>query len=152
MFDYQYLIIAVLFVLCIGLHSRVAAFVVLSAYIIYNAFIVDLDAIYYYLCASLLNLNVGLILQRVNKPSAICSYILVIANLIGFFMWGMYLEPDFYNFISAIILIIQVATIMDKGLLNGFRFNSKYIMAKLTFFNGYTSRVTMYKRHEAKGK
>jgi len=69
----QWIIFSIIFLLLFNKASRVDAFILITAYLIYQLFIVDLEAIYYYSCAASLNLIVGLILHTRNKYAAMCS-------------------------------------------------------------------------------
>jgi len=115
--------------------SKSDAFVLFVAYSIYQLYIVDLDAIYYYSCASLLNLCVGLVLHHQNNSAAICSYSLIFVNMLGFFLWYQYLHPLVYDNISLVILIIQLIAIMPKGLLNGIGRNIQHSASGSNGFN-----------------
>jgi hypothetical protein len=130
--------------------SKSDAFVLFVAYSFYQLFIVDLGAIYYYSCTSLLNLSVGLVLHHKNKYAAICSYSLIFVNILGFFLWYQYLPPTIYDNISLVILIIQLITITPKGLLNGFRYNIQHPNSSSNGFDSFRSCVKMLKNQTKK--
>lgn len=131
----QVIIYSTVITLLFNKASQKDAFVLFVAYSFYEIKIVDLDAIYYYSCASLLNLIVGLILHHKNKLAAICAYSLIFVNLLGFYIWYQYLPSTIYDNISLVILIAQLITILPKGLLNGLGYYFKYIMAKPNGFD-----------------
>ena len=136
MYSYQVIIMIVLCLLCLNKASFYGAFVILTAFCIYSPLIIPMPAMYYYSCAGLLNLIVGLILQKDYTTTATCSYSLVVVNLIGYFIYEKGYDPVLYDNISAIILIIQLSSLLPKGLLNGFGHNNKHLMVKHPFFNG----------------
>ena len=79
----QYIISAVIFAFIFNKASRYDAIVLTLAYLIYEFFIVDTDAIYYYSLTAQLNLFTGLALHNKNKLAAICSYAIVLVNELG---------------------------------------------------------------------
>jgi len=141
----QWIIFFIIFLLLFNKASRVDAFILITAYIIYQSFVVDLSAVYYYSIAASLNLIVGLVIHSRNKYAAMCSYSLIFVNVFGYFLWYQYYDPDIYDNISLSILALQIITILPKGLLNGLGNIIKYIMAKSPIFNSIQSRVTMHK-------
>lgn len=136
MHSYQAIIMIVLCLLCLNRASFNGAFVILIAFCIYSPLIIPMPAMYYYSCAGLLNLIVGLVLQKDYNSTAMCSYSLVVVNLVGYFIYEKGYDPVLYDNISAIILIIQLSSLLPKGLLNGFGHNNKHSMVKPSFFNG----------------
>jgi len=130
--------------------SQFSAVILVVAYLFYQAFIVGTPYILYYSYAAFLNLIVGMTLQDRNKYAAICSYSLTLCNVMGFFLWYNYYEPDVYDNISLLILILQTITILPTRLLNGLRNSIKHIVAKSRIFNSIQTRVTMYKSHPTK--
>lgn len=111
------------------------AFILFVTYSFYQLYIVDLSAIYYYSCDSLLVLCMGIVLHHRNKPAAICAYLLCIVNVIGFMLWYWYLEPTLYDTLSSLILAIQLITILPRGLADGIRGTIEHIMVKFVCFN-----------------
>ena len=148
----QWIIFSIICLLLFNKASRSDAFILIIAYLVYQSFIVDLSAASYYSTTASLNLITGLVIHSRNKCAAICSYSLVLVNVFGYFLWFAYLEPNVYNDISLKILILQVITIIPKGLLNGLANIIKYTMAKFAFFNSLQSRVTLYKINSLKKK
>ena len=136
MYSYQVFIMIVLCLLCLNKASFYGAFVILTAFCIYSPLIIPMPAMYYYSCAGLLNLIVGLILQKDYNAAATCSYSLVIVNLVGYFIYEKGYDPVLYDNISAIILIIQLSSLLPKGLLNGLGHSNKHSLVKSDFFNG----------------
>jgi hypothetical protein len=139
MFSYQMAIMIVLCLLCVNKASFWGAFTLLVAYCIYAPLVIPMPAIYYYSCASSLALFVGIILHKRHKVAAICAYSLPLVNILGFFLWVNYYTPGLYDNISAVILIIQVISLLPKRLLNGFRFyryNHQHSLVKSSGFNG----------------
>ncbi len=86
--------------------------------------------------SSLLNFIVGIILQRDYKAAAICSFSLPVVNIFGYWLYEKGYDPVIYDNICAAILIIQISSLLPKGLLNGLRRNNQHPMAKFSFFNG----------------
>ncbi len=130
--------------------SSIDAFVLVIAYLFYASFIVKAPDILYYSYAAFMNLIVGIILQPRNTHAAICSYSLVLCNVLGFFLWYNYYDPDLYDNIALLILALQTITILPTRLLNGLRCYIQHIMAKSRIFNGIQTRVTMYKTQAPK--
>lgn len=130
--------------------SQLSAAILVIAYLFYQAFIVGTPFILYYSYAAFLNLIVGIVLQKRNPYAAICSYSLTLCNVGGFFLWYNYYDPDVYDNISLLILILQTITILPTRLLNGLRTSIQHIMAKSPIFNSYQARVTLYKSHPTK--
>lgn len=122
--------------LCFNKASFWGAFTLYSSYSVYSVFIIPLQDIYYYSCAATLTFIVGLILQRYYFVAAICSYSLVLVNIVGYWLYENYYEPALYDNISAIILLIQLSSLLPKGLLNGLRRNYKHSLVKPPFFDG----------------
>ena len=120
------------------------------AYVFYAQFIVYFSDIYYYSCSALLNLVTGIALHSINKRAAICSYLLVLTNVLGFWLWFNYYESVIYDNIALFILAIQAVLVLPKGALNGFRFNIKHSLAESAFFDSNRACVTMYKNHSTK--
>jgi len=147
---WQVIIFLLIFLLIFNEASRYDAFILFVAYSFYQLSIVDLDAIYYYSCASLLNLSVGFILHHKNKYAAICSYSLIFVNILGFFLWYQYLPPTIYDNISLVILIIQLITITPKGLLNGLRYYIQHHAPSSNVFDSLESCDKMYKNQTTK--
>lgn len=144
---------AIFFIITLLLLKRVAitaAFILFIAYFFYDRYIIDLDGVYYYSCSALLNLLTGMVLQLINKPAAICSYMLVHLNVLGFFLWYNYYPPDIYDNIAIVILVAQLILILPKGLINGLGYNSKHIMAKSGGFDGTKTRITVHKDKKTK--
>ena len=129
-------IMVLLCFLCFNKASFWGAFTLYTAYCIYASFIVPMPAIYLYSCTALLNLIVGVILQKAFRVAALCAYALVFVNVGGFLLWVKFYPHALYDNISAIILIIQISSLLPKGLLNGLRRNNQHFMAKFSFFNG----------------
>ena len=137
MHTYQMVIMILLCFLCFNKASFWGAFTLYVAYCIYAPFIVPMSSIYYYSCAASLNLIVGVILQRHYLVAAMCAYALVFTNVVGFLLWVKFYPHALYDNISAIILIIQISSLLPKGLLNGLRRNIQHSMAKSDGFNGF---------------
>lgn len=137
MYSYQIAIMMALCLLCFNKASFWGAFTLYVAYCIYSPIIVPMSAIYYYSCAAFLNLIVGIILHIKYKSTAICSYGLVFVNLFGFWLWHASFDPFLYDMMSALILVIQLISLIPKRLLNGFKFRSysKRPMVKPDIFN-----------------
>ena len=95
--------------------SQSSAAILIVAYLFYQAFIVGTPFILYYSYAAFLNLIVGIILQKRNPYAAICSYGLTLCNVMGFFLWYNYYDPDVYDNISLLILILQTITILPMS-------------------------------------
>ena len=122
--------------LCLNKASFWGAFTLAIAYCFYASFIIQLPDIYLYFCTASLNFIVGDILRKDYRVAALCAYSLVFVNVIGFLLWVKFYSPALYDNISAIILIIQLSSLLPKGLLNGFGNNNKRTTAKPPFFNG----------------
>ena len=151
----QVIILSILFLIAFGRDkdSSLIAFILIVHSLFYYSFIVDTPAIQYYSYSSFINLILGLYLYSKNKyHAAICSYILVPWDMVGFFAWYQYYDPDYYDNISILIHAIQVITITPKRLLNGLRDNFKYIMAKSRIFNRIQARVRLHKSHTKEAK
>ena len=148
MHTHKYIIMLVLFMYFYKASSK-GAFIILCGYFVYSLLVIyDIPAesyIYYYSCASLINLVVGYFLHKVNKLAALCSYSLVFINIYGAYIWYQYLPHDNYDNISLVVLLVQLITITPRGLINGLRRDSKYTVAKPHGFDSFQSRVTMYK-------
>ena len=98
--------------------SQFCAFILIIAYLFYQSFIVGIPFTQYYSYAAFLNLLVGIALQPKNKIAAICSYSLVLCNVLGFFLWYNYYTPVVYDNISLLILVLQTIAILPTRLLN----------------------------------
>jgi len=150
--SYQWIMFFIIFLLLFNKASFFDALILLTAYLFYEFFIVDLHANRYYLLSSMLNLIVGLSFYSRNKYAAICAYALVCCNMLGYLMWWQYYSPYLYDNIFLLILALQIIFILPKGLLNGLANIIKYTMAKFAFFNSLQSRVTLYKINSLKKK
>ncbi len=136
MFSYQIFIMILLCFLLLNKASFLGAFIILMAFCVYGMLVIPMQDTHYYSCAALLVFAVGYILHGRYNLAAICSYSLVIANVGGYWLYENYYEPVLYDNICAIILLIQLSSLLPKGLLNGLRRNNQHTMAKFTFFNG----------------
>lgn len=136
MFTYQVVIMVVLCFLCLDKASFWGAFTVLMAFCLYGLLVIPSPDMYYYSLSSLLNFIVGIVLQRNYRVAAICSFSLPVVNVFGFWLYEAGYDSVIYDNICAIILLIQLSSLLPKGLLNGIRRNDQYPMAKFGFFNG----------------
>lgn len=154
MISIQLSIFFVIFLLLFNKESRVDAFILFAAYSVYMVFTFYLPAIsedgfYKYSITAGLNLTVGFLLHQRNVHAAICSYTLVIVNLIGFCIWYLHLPLTDYNNFSLAVLIIQLITITPKGLTNGLRRYSECITAKFIGRDSIQTHTTL--RENQKG-
>ena len=136
MFSFQIVIMFTLCSLCFCKASFWGAFTLYISYCVYWAFVIPVSDNYYYPCAALLTLIVGLILQQGYKVAAICSYCLVLVNTAGYIIFELGYKHDIYDNICSIILLIQLSSLLPKGLLNGLRRNNQHPTTKFSFFNG----------------
>lgn len=105
----------------------------------------------YYDVMILLCLISGAVLYPRFKIAAICSYILVLVNALGLFLWYKYYPHDLYNVISAIIFIIQFLSTLPKALFNGMDSRSnRYSVDSDGCFDGNKTYVTMHKTSQTK--
>ena len=148
----QWIIYLVIVLLLFIRASKYDAFVLFVAFSVYQVFIIPVSDIYYYSCTSLLNLCVGIVLHHRNRLAALCSYSLVLLNLIGFWMWYAMFNPTVYDNISLFILTIQLFAIIPKGLVNGIRHYFKHTMAHIVGFDCFQSRATIHKTKDEKIK
>lgn len=123
MHSYHYFVLAALVVFSFNRASRFGA-LVLSCVTLINLLLVSSSIppesyIVYYLLSALTNISVGFILHRKYNSTALCSYVLVVADFYGAVIWYMYLPHYSYDSICFIILIIQLITIRPKGSING---------------------------------
>lgn len=148
----QWIIFSIIFLLLFSKDkaSSTDAFILIIAYLFYQSFIVGIPFTQYYSYTAFLNLIVGIILQKRNTYAALCSYSLVFCNVMGFLLWYKYYDPDIYDNISLLILILQIITILPKRLLNGLRNSIEHIVAKSPIFNSIQARVRMYKSQPTK--
>lgn len=144
MFLYQYTIMALITTLLLNKAARSGAMFVLGSYLVYLLF-VGVDGGWYYCYSATLCLVVGHFLEGKNKGAAICSYLLVATNVIGFFIWSAFYSPIVYNVISMVLLTIQALTIIPRGKPNGLRYYLKYLMASSHVFNGAQQSATITK-------
>jgi hypothetical protein len=144
-------IIAICMLLLINKATREGAFILISAKVIYSLFIIDRSATLYYSLTAALNIVAGMFLQHKYKLAAICAYVLVAVNVLGFYLWVNYYPPDLYNVISVIIIIIQLIAISTRLLTHGrTRDNNKYPLAFPHGFNSNKACDTMYKTASSK--
>ena len=148
----QGVIFAVLFVLLFSSDrdSQKVSAILIVANLFYLSFVMDADAVTYYSYSAFVNLVVGVLLQKINKLAAICSYSLVLVNVGCFFLMWNYLEGDVYDNISLLILLLQLITITPARIKDGIRnhiVDLKRRVVKSRFFNSFWSCVTMYKIH-----
>jgi len=138
MFSYQIVLMFVLVGLCFRKASFWGAFTLYILYAIYFLIVIPLPGELYYSFTAAIALSAGLLLHRHYFVSAICSYSLVLVNVLGYWLYENMYDPFIYDNIYQIILIIQVAalTLPPGALLNGLRRYLKHSMAKFTFFNG----------------
>lgn len=142
-----------LFIITVMLFNKASFFgasILSFSYVFYNHFIVDLSAIYYYSCAALLNLIIGMMLQQSNKQTAILSYLLVPINFFWLLLWYKYQPPLLYDRISLLILVLQVVTLAQKWRFDALRYYYECIMAKCAFFDCNKTRDTMPKVTQTK--
>jgi hypothetical protein len=97
----------------------------------------------YYILMGCTTLIVGIAIQYEFKIAAMCSYLLVFVNVIGYYLWYKHYSHDLYEVISAIILITQFLSILPKALFNGItRPNDRYSLDGATGFDGRSSYET----------
>lgn len=150
MYMYQWVLISSIFALLFNKAARVGAFYILCSYIVYMMFYPLLDGIYYYSFSAAINLCLGAILHDKNRLAALCSYMLVFANLIGFIMWYTYQKPAAYDIACSILLIAQAISIIPGGKSNGLRYYLQYIALSLVSFNRRKQSVTITKTQQKK--
>ena len=97
MYDYQIVIMIILCFLCFNKASFWGAFTLYSAYSVYSVFILPLPGIYYYSCTATAVFVVGLILQKHFFVAAICSYVLVLLNVFGYWLYENNYDPTLYD-------------------------------------------------------
>ena len=142
--DWAILVICVL--LLINKATREGAFIFISAKVIYSLFIIDTSATFYYSLTAALNLISGMFLQYKYKMAAICAFLLVPVNVLGFYLWVNYYPPDLYNVISVIIIVIQLIAISTRLLTHGSsRDNNQHPLAFVHGFNSNKACGTMLK-------
>ena len=111
--------------------SRRGAIILFMGCIAYLLIALDASAVYYYSLSASLSLVVGLALCKVNKLASLIGYALVLTNLIGFFMWYLYMSPIVYNNVSMVLLVVQAMCVLPKGVFNGFRNNIQHTVASI---------------------
>ena len=100
----------------------------------------------YYSLTATLNIVVGIFLQYKYKIAAICAFVLVPVNVLGFYLWVNYYPPDLYNVISVIIIVIQLIAISMRLITHGSsRDNNQHPLALVHGFNSNKACDTMYK-------
>lgn len=154
MYTYQFLVLLVVFALVIKAPNKGAFYLLirllLSFYIVY----VDIPAeqySYYYLVCGTLDLLTGIALQKKYNNPAICSYLLVLANVYGYGTWYAYISPVSYDIICSILIILQLIGILPRAIHDGIRrVLDEFSVAKSTFFNSYKTYAKMYKNTSTK--
>ncbi len=132
--------------LLINKSTRDAAIVLIIGKSIYYLLIVGINPLLYYSLAATLNLIMGNVLRHEYKMTAICAYLLVPVNVLGFCLWVNYYPHDLYNVISGIIIVIQLITLSIRILTHGSsRDNIKYPLAFVHGFNSIQACGTINK-------
>ncbi len=140
------MIMFVCFLLLIPKASRDAAIVLIVGKSIYYMFIVGISPLLYYSLAATLNLFMGNALRYEYKIPAICAYVLIPVNVLGFYLWVNYYPPDLYNVISVIIITIQLIAISMRLITHGSsRDNNQHPLALVHGFNSNKACGTMRK-------
>ena len=150
---YQYMIIFCYALLLISSPSRRGAVIILSAFLLYYLLVNPLEWKYYYAATALINTVAGFLLCKKYLAASICSFSLILINAYGYMLCYNYQPPDNYDNISLTILIIQLITMLPKGLFNGIYSsgrNGKHTMVRAPDFDGGKARVIMYENKEQK--
>ncbi len=150
MYFYQLVIIAFLIVAVVATRKdgevlSIAAFHLFSIAMYY--FISSENYNNYYIVMCFLSLSVGLMLSQRFFVAAMCSYALVLVNLVGYLLWYKHYPHHLYDFLSAIILVIQFIFILPKVILNGIDTTiDRYSMVSGCRFNDHKEYATMHKK------
>jgi hypothetical protein len=143
---YDIAMIVVCLLLLINKASREGALILIIGKAVYYLFIIDVSPLLYYSLAATLNLVMGVFLHYEYKISALCAYLLVPVNVLGFYLWYDYYPPDLYNVISVIILTIQLIWVATRILTHGrSRYSDKHSLAFPAGFDSRQESGTMYK-------
>ena len=132
-------IIVICLALLINKSTREGAVILIAAKLIYTAFIIGTSMTVYFSLTAGINLAAALSLQYIKyKIPALCAFILVIVNTIGYILWSKGFSPDLHNVVSVIILFIQLIAISTRLLTHGrsSRDNYEYPLA---FPHGFNS-------------
>ena len=119
MYLYQYIILIILFTLLFNIKVRGASFVLLTSFFVYYVFVLDLPGEYYYVSAALIELVKGYMLNKRFRVVAYLSYLLIVINFFGWAMYESNAEPYIYDILCSIIAVIQVLTLITRGLIHG---------------------------------
>lgn len=134
MFFYQYLIIGSLVALSFHQKTSKIAIILLLSLIPYHLFISPLQGEYYYHASAVRELIIFLLLFKLSRSVAIMSLLLIFVNFIGLILYENYHDPDFYNNLCMILILIQVLLLFKRMLPNGFFITTaRHVM--VFFFN-----------------
>ncbi|PHR55926.1 MAG: hypothetical protein COA43_14500 [Robiginitomaculum sp.] len=83
-------------------------------------FIIDVESYNsYYVIMCISSLSLAVVIQDEFKFAALCSYLLIPINILGYFLWYKYYPHDLYSVLASCLLIIQFLSILPKAILNG---------------------------------
>jgi len=106
--------------------SRRAAFIILIFNIIYYNFIINMDWDSYYVYAASLNTLLGVILYSKNRVVAILSFLLILANYIGYFLSFYRYDSAIYVNICLTIIFLQIIMLVFRGPIGGVDISYKF--------------------------
>lgn len=142
MYLYQFIIVIALSIILIktknnGEISSVVAFHLISVLIYFTLSASYYN--YYYMAMCLVLIASAKALRDRFKLASLCSCILVPINIVGYFLWSKRYPHDLYDFLSAIMLIIQFISILPRALTNGV--NDIHFLARHNSVNNGHSMV-----------
>lgn len=119
MTGWQLISIGVFIALMLNKQSRYAAMVMLVFNLIYFTFIIDLHWSVYYHWSATLNTVLALTIYSRYKAVAILSFLLIPINVLGYELCKNYYEPDIYDNICMLIILLQIIILISRCISHG---------------------------------
>ena len=108
------LLITLIF-LTIPLRTRFTASTLIGMYLLYQAFVVNLDGLLYYGGAATIDLIVAVFLLNMEKRHVTVAYLAILSIFVNFFGWMLYenhYDPMLYNTVALTVSCIQVLVLL----------------------------------------
>ena len=147
---YQFIFIGAFIALSIPKKTRAASILILFFNLFYFLFIIDVSWKYYYLYSATLNTVLGVTLYFLSyKVVGLLSFLLIPVNILGYVLCKNYQEPYLYDNMCAIIILLQILSLIARGLTDGA--DSRVKDSPLVFlvdFDSNKNRAKIQKTHK----
>lgn len=109
------ILLACLILLALPKRTRFTSSTLVGMFLLYQAFVVNLDGLLYYGGAATLDSLVAAFLLKAERRHVVVAYLAILSIFINFFGWVLYenyYEPMYYNTVSLTVSCIQVLVLL----------------------------------------